>query len=302
MLPHRTPTPPAPLTAELPARLEGEAPRRYHHTTEPAPSPQGHGGGERLRAKGTSPPLFDTGRGGHILPLPRRSPSPQRPVGQRAEGKGGQQLGHRAGPPGWQRDSSTITSSPHPGDGSLYLRCILCEAIIRFRQGSDQRFRDHMRNEHEVSSGHMGFLFAMHFGDPGDRAAWRDAMKPRMDRFRDRAAHERVSSLFRANYNARPSPLPAPATPLNPQSSPPAGQPPSPGHPTNVAAGGEHRGHSEDTRSITERLLGLSGTSRGPIPGGSYEWRTASERRPTHPLRQTTQLQERLCAPDGTST
>ena len=61
-----------------------------------------------------------------------------------------------------------------------------------------------MRNEHEVSSGQMGFLFAMHFGDPGDRAVWRDAMKPRMDRFRDRAAHERVNGFVRADCNARP--------------------------------------------------------------------------------------------------
>ena len=302
MLPHRTPTPPAPVTAELPARLEGEAPRRYHHTTEQAPSLGEHGGGERQQARDTLASLLHGRRGGYSPVPPNRSPDPRRPAVERAGGMGGQQLRHHTGLSGWHRDNSTITPSPDPGDGSLYLRCILCEAVIRFRQGGDQRFRDHMRNEHEVSSGHMGFLFAMHFGDPGDRAVWRDAMKPRMDRFRDRAAHERVSSLFRANYNARPSPLPAPATPLNPQSSPPAGKPPSPGHPTNVAMGGEHRGHSEDTRSITERLLGLSGTSRGPIPGGSYEWWTAGERRPTHPLRQTTQLQERLGAPDGPST
>ena len=115
-LPHGTPAPPAPLTSESHVRLEEEAPRRYHHTMEPAPPPQGHGGGERLRARGTLPPLLDEGRGGHILPLPRRSPSPQRPVGERAEGKDEQQLGHRAGPPGWQRDNSTITSSPDPGD------------------------------------------------------------------------------------------------------------------------------------------------------------------------------------------
>ena len=97
-----------------------------------------------------------------------------------------------------RRPTDTVTKrSTGTRPGSLYLRCILCEAVIRFRQGGDQRFRDHMRNEHEVSSGHMGFLFAMHFGDPGDRAAWRDAMKPRMDRFRDRTAQERISSLFR---------------------------------------------------------------------------------------------------------
>ena len=186
--------------------------------------------------------------------------------------------------------------SPDPGDGSLYLRCILCEAVIRFRQGGDQRFRDHMRNEHEVSSGHMGFLFAMHFGDPGDRAAWRDAMKPRMDRFRDRTAQERVSSLFRPNYNARPSPVFSPTTTPNLQPSLPAGQPPPPGHPTNVAVGGEYRGQSKDTRSITERFLGLSRTSRVPIPGGAYEWWTMNENRPTNTM---TQPQEQPSAPDG---
>ena len=207
------------------------------------------------------------------------------------------QLKRHRGLSDWQRDNPTFTPSPDPGNRSLYLRCILCEAIIRFRQGSDQRFQEHMRNEHEVSSGQMSFLFSMHFGDPGDRAVWKDAMKPRMDQFTDRAANMRVNGFFRANYNPRPAPPSAPVT-----RSPSSGQPPSLSHPTNVVGGGEHREHPADTRSITERLLGLSGTSRGPIPGGSYEWRTASERRPTHPSRQTTQLQERLGAPDGPST
>ena len=60
------------------------------------------------------------------------------------------------------------------------LRCVLCDAIIYFRKGSQERFENHMRNEHEVATKEMGFLLAMHFTNQEERRIWKQAMEDRI--------------------------------------------------------------------------------------------------------------------------
>ena len=195
---------------------------------------------------------------------------------------GGQQLKRHKSLTGCHKENSVIASSPGPGDMDPCLRCVLCEAVIRFRQGSEDRFHEHMRNEHEVSSGQMGFLLAMHFSDSRERAVWRDAMRPRIDLFKDGAAQEHTDN---STLEARSPPLsssPAPTTPSNPPPaqflapSPALRRPPI----AVIDLSGKHLGHRGDGRQTTgERLLDLSGTPRGPGVDG---WRTAGGRLADH--------------------
>jgi len=67
------------------------------------------------------------------------------------------------------------------------LRCVLCDAIIYFRNGSQERFEKHMRNEHEVATKEMDFLLAMHFTHQEERNIWKKAMEDRIRRWKEAA-------------------------------------------------------------------------------------------------------------------
>ena len=255
----RAPAPPAPLAAWLPiGRPEGQASRGHPGIRERGPAFREYGGRGRQETGEILAPLLSDRRGGHTAALQHRHLDPLKSPTERAWETGGQQPKHQKGLADWHKDNSVTAPSPGPGGIDPRLRCVLCEAVIRFRQGSEQRFHDHMRNDHEVSSSQMGFLLAMHFSDFRERTVWRDLMKPRIDQFKDGATREHTNNPALEAQSPPLSSSPAPTTPSNPPPAQVSAPPPASSCPPIAAMGGTHPGHRGDGRQTTgERLLEL---------------------------------------------
>merc|ERR1719414_1509368 len=65
--------------------------------------------------------------------------------------------------------------------GNTSVRCLLCEALLLFKDGTNERFEKHMRNEHEMSTNCVDFLVSIHFLSDNEKSTIVNRMKVRID-------------------------------------------------------------------------------------------------------------------------
>ena len=69
------------------------------------------------------------------------------------------------------------------------VQCLLCEAILPFKDGNQVKFEKHMKNDHEMNTNQMNLFLSIHFLTKTEKDKLEDDMKIRIDIAMGKSTH-----------------------------------------------------------------------------------------------------------------